>query len=132
MRILNLAMAGVFLFGAIVQINDPDPGLWALVYLAAAVACFLAINRPSDFRLPAAVGAVAILWSVLIALQASGWAPFLELFAEWEMRDEVVEETRETYGLLIIAAWMAVLTVRAMRLRGNPAGAAPASAEARR
>jgi hypothetical protein len=122
-RILNLLMAAVFLFGAIVQINDPDPFLWIVIYLAAAAASYLANDRPTDIRPPAAVAAAALLWAGLIALQASGRAPFLELFAEWEMRDEVVEETREIYGLLFIAGWMLVLTVRAFRLRQAPAPA---------
>jgi hypothetical protein len=31
------------------------------------------------------------------------------------MRDIGIEESRELYGLLIVAAWMLVLTVRAWR-----------------
>jgi hypothetical protein len=37
------------------------------------------------------------------------------MFGAFEMRTVGIEESREMYGLLIIAAWMAVLAVRARR-----------------
>jgi len=40
-----------------------------------------------------------------------------ELVAAWEMKDTRVEEGREMYGLLVIAAWMIVLAAAALRRR---------------
>jgi hypothetical protein len=33
------------------------------------------------------------------------------MFGAWEMKDTGVEESREMYGLLIVAGWMVVLTI---------------------
>jgi hypothetical protein len=38
---------------------------------------------------------------------------FLDMFAEFEMKDIGVEESREMYGLLLVGGWMAVLGHRA-------------------
>jgi hypothetical protein len=37
------------------------------------------------------------------------------MFEAFEMRDLGVEESREMYGLAVVAAWMAVLAVRMAR-----------------
>ncbi len=129
MKIANLVMAAVFLFGAIVQVNDPDPLPWIVVWLAAAAVCLIAARGTPRLWQPVAVALIALGWALLIELQASGRAPFLELFAEWEMRDEVVEETRETYGLLLIGAWMLVVTgqlLRSRRQTGRGSATSPA------
>ncbi len=128
MKIVNMVMAAVFLFGAIVQINDPDPLPWIAVYLAATAACVMAARRSPPLWFPSAVSVVALLWALYIRLQARGIAPFGELFAQWEMRDEVIEETRETYGLIIIGVWMLVLAGQVLRAR-RKVGATAASGE---
>lgn len=115
MRILNYVMAALFLFGALVQLNDPDPAPWLVVYLAAAAVTFLANKRPIHFVAPAVVGAVAIAWAASLASAAN--VPVFGLFEEWEMQNEAVEVTREYYGLGIIGFWMIVLTIRAFRRR---------------
>jgi hypothetical protein len=124
MRYLNLFMAVLFLFGAAVQINDPDPIGWMAIYLAAVAACVVASRRPEHVVLPFIVGAIAAVWATLILSGLGARVPVLELFAEWEMRDQAVEETRESYGLLIIAGWMVVLGLRALGIRRHRAAAA--------
>jgi hypothetical protein len=37
------------------------------------------------------------------------------MFDAWEMKSLAVEEAREASGLVIVAAWMAVLLIRAGR-----------------
>lgn len=128
MKILNLVMAAVFLFGAIVQVNDPDPLPWIGIWLAASAVALIAARGTPRLWQPATVALIAFGWALLIELQASGRAPFLDLFAEWEMRDDVVEETRETYGLVLIGAWMLVVAGQVLRSRrrsgsmASPAG----------
>lgn len=117
MRILNLLMAAVFVFGAIVQINDPDPIPWIAIYLVAAGVCVLASRRTPALWQPAAVALISLVWALTIELQEGGRAPFLDLFAEWEMRDVAVEETRETYGLIIIGVWMLVVAAQVLKAR---------------
>jgi hypothetical protein len=43
---------------------------------------------------------------------------FIEMFGAFEMKNIGVEESREMYGLLIVAVWMAVLTVAPVTRRG--------------
>ena len=40
---------------------------------------------------------------------------YAHMFDHWEMRSISVEEARETSGLFIVAAWMAVLAVHVWR-----------------
>ena len=49
-----------------------------------------------------------------------GNVPFLSMFEEFEMKDVGVEESREMYGLLIIAGWMAIVGHRAFWKRRSP------------
>ena len=108
-RLLNAAMALLFLFGAIVQYNDPDPLRWVAIYVAASVACVLALVKRLRWWFAATVGAVALVWAATLAPAAVPNVRILEMFAAWEMANERVEEGREMYGLLIIVIYMAVL-----------------------
>lgn len=107
MGALNGGMAGLFIFAAGLQYNDPDPLRWMAVYLAAAAACIAAFFGPRRV-LPAAVGLAALAWAVTLAPEVA----FFRLFDRWEMKDAAVEETREFWGLVIVAGWMAALAAR--------------------
>ena len=105
----------LFTFGAVVQVNDPDPARWIAVYALAAAACLLALLRRLPWTLPAFLCAAALAWAATLAPRVVGRVPFRDMFGAFEMRNVGIEESREMYGLLIIAAWMAVLAVRARR-----------------
>lgn len=108
----------MFLFSAIVQINDPDPLAWMAIYVVAAVVCALEMRQRTPWWAPATVGVIALLWSGSIAPRVLGIVPFAAMFEEFEMKDVHVEESREMYGLLIVAVWMlAVLYAGARRRR---------------
>lgn len=102
----------MFLFSVVVQFNDPDPLAWAAIYGLAALACALSLLGRLRPWLPGLIAAVAVLWGINIAPRVVGRVPFLEMFGAFEMKDLGVEESREMYGLLLIAAWMIVLFVR--------------------
>jgi len=119
LRWLNGLFAALFLFGAVVQYNDPDPLRWALFYLAAAVTCGLGAASRLRWPLPAAVALAALAWAATLLIGATGEVGVGELFSAWEMKDTRIEEGREMYGLLIIAAWMSVLAVALFRARGS-------------
>ena len=108
MRIATVLMALVFLFGAAVQYNDPDPFRWLLVYLAAAALSLQAYRVALPWWLPAAVGGVVFIWAFGIAL---GLDPSVlrQMFAEFGMGSLEIEEAREVLGLVIIGTWMCVL-----------------------
>ena len=105
----------LFTLGAVVQVNDPDPLRWIAVYALAAAACLLSLLRRIHWTLPALLWAVALAWALTLVPRVAGRVPFREMFGAFEMRSVGVEESREMYGLLIIAAWMAALALRARR-----------------
>ncbi len=114
---LNYVMLAMFVFSIIVQYNDPDPLVWMTVYGAAAAACILAHKQPAHWLLSGALLLATALWAATIAPRVLGRVRFGELFEAWEMKDLRVEEAREFGGLLIAAAWMAALFLRALLTR---------------
>lgn len=117
LRLLSAVFAALFLLGVGVQLNDPDPLRWILLYLAAATASLLAAAGRNRWPLPAATALVALAWAAILAPGALGEARVTELVGAWEMKDSRVEEGREAYGLLIVFAWMAVLALAGLRNR---------------
>ena len=115
----------LFTFGAAVQLTDPDPLRWIAVYALAAAACLLSLLCRLHWALPALLGAVALAWAATLAPRVVGRVPFRDMFGAFEMRNVGVEESREMYGLLIIAAWMAVLALRHRRGPRSPWTASP-------
>jgi hypothetical protein len=101
----------LFLFGAVVQYNDPDPLRWIAMYLAAGAACFLAAGNRGTWLFPAFVGAIALLWALTFVKAVIPNVGVSEMFAAWEMQNQRVEEGREMYGLLLIAVTMITIAV---------------------
>jgi hypothetical protein len=112
----------LFTFGAAVQFNDPDPARWIAIYALAAVACLFSLLRRLHWTLPTLICIVALVWAATLARHVIGRVPFGDMFGAFEMKNVGIEESREMYGLLIIAAWMAVLALRARRLRSFSEG----------
>lgn len=54
------------------------------------------------------VGLVALLWAAGIWTGVDHALVPWRMFDQWEMKDIAVEETREIFGLLIVATWMVV------------------------
>ena len=114
-RLLDALFALLFALAVIVNLNDPDPLAWVLIYGAAAWTSFLAVlGRPSR-ALASAVAAVALLWAATIVPRVVGKVPFGDMFGAWEMQNAGIEESREMYGLLLIALWMAAIALRGRR-----------------
>ena len=112
-RIADALFLLMFVFSVIVQVNDPDPIAWMAIYGAAALACLLSLMGKLPWWFAVVTGIVALAWAATIAPRVIGQVPFLDMFAEFEMKDIGVEESREMYGLLLIGGWMAVLGHRA-------------------
>lgn len=105
MKILNLVLAIMFLVFAFVQINDPDPALWILIYGVMAVACVLAaFDRyypiPMAILIAAYTGySFVSLPGVLEWLRSDNKAMLFDDIAK--MQYPYIEESREFLGLLI-------------------------------
>src|SRR5215831_13590643 len=100
LRVLNGALTLLFLFAAAVNFNDPDPVQWVAIYTAGAVATAWAAWRPGTLPWwsPLIVGAIAAAWAATLAPRVLGKVRFGELWAEFEMKNTLIEEAREYYG----------------------------------
>ena len=107
--VANVVMLLAFAFSVLVQVNDPDPLAWVTIYGLAAVGCALGMVRRGHWAFPALVGIAAAVWAAVIAPRVLGQVPFVDMFGAFEMENTGVEESREMYGLLIVAGWMAVV-----------------------
>jgi hypothetical protein len=117
--VTNAIMLLLFVFAAVVQVNDPDPLVWIGIYTAAAVVCGLELRRRTPAWAPLALSLLALAWAGSLYVGARD-VPVASLFAEWEMRDLRIEEAREMYGLAIVAVWM-LLIAAARWARRRPA-----------
>ena len=112
-RALDGVMVLLFLLSAAVQYNDPDPIQWMAIYLACAVVSGVSAAGRANWRGAAAVGVVALAWALTIAPRVVGTPGFPTFEFGEGMKSELIEETREFFGLLIGAGWMVVVAVRA-------------------
>jgi len=105
MKVLNLVLAAMFLLFAFVQVNDPDPVLWILIYGIMAVACILAAFR-QVYQVPLLVLLVGLIaYSFVYVPGVLEWFQSEDrslLFADIaKMQYPYVEEAREFLGLMI-------------------------------
>jgi hypothetical protein len=120
-RVVGALMTVLLAVAVAVQYNDPDPIPWMVIYGAACALSALAIVRGRAPLMPAAVvGVAALVWGLMVAREAYGRSSLSEMFQSWEMNSPGIEEAREASGLLIVAAWMAVLAIRAKIKRSHP------------
>lgn len=115
-------MLVLFGIAAALQYNDPDPVVWAATYGLAAVLCGLAAAGRLPWALAAALAAAALVWSATLLPSLRGLAAPGDLARSMRAEAPAIEESREALGLLIVAAWMAVLAVRARRVAARRAG----------
>ncbi|NWU95415.1 TM220 protein, partial [Upupa epops] len=102
-RFCNLLMAAFFTLAAAVQVNDPDTGLWMVVYSVPAALTLLVGINPSVTDNG--------VWRSLCDLHSAGCivgtiALACSLFAYAQGNILHEEEGRELLGLLIIMVWM--------------------------
>lgn len=117
---VHALVACLFLLGAAVQINDPDPLAWIFIYALAALVCIGDIlDRPLR-RLRFVLLATSALWALSLAPEVIGKVSFFSLFQELSMNSEAVELGREMGGLLLLALWMLIsFCLAATRYRIN-------------
>lgn len=121
-RIVNLVMLVVYLMSVAVQYNDPDPLIWTLIYGLAAFSCYLAHTNRLKWWMSAQIAGISLIWGAILTPKFFGKVGFFDLFESFTMKTIMVEYAREMGGLMIIAAWMIVLTIRTYpRKSANPA-----------
>ena len=115
MRVFAALFASLFLVGAIVQWNDPDPYVWIAAYVAAASLSVAALLG-HVIILPNAVAAIVFgVWFVTLAASLIG-APG-EAFTSFQMQAASHEEPREAVGLVLLSGWSAILAIKGVRVK---------------
>jgi hypothetical protein len=104
------------LFAAAVQLNDPDPVAWFLIYAAAAVVAAATIRFVVPVVVPLALAAISFAWSTtLVGTVWRSGPPLNEVLAVSAMTTRGVEEAREAIGLWLVTIAMCLAARRAAR-----------------
>lgn len=119
MRILNSILALLFLVFAFVQVNDPDPILWILIYGAMAAVSVMAIF---EYYIPKVMWAMAAGYLFYCVLLFPGLIDWLNSSDRSLLFDDIakmqfpyIEESREFLGLAICLAVLALYLTRAYK-----------------
>ena len=124
LRVVSAVMALLCLVCVVLQYNDPDPLGWMAIYGAAAIVCAAHAWRGSIPRaLPLSVGAIAVIWGVFLAAGIRGRFEWHQLAESMHAGTPQIEQSRESLGLFLVAAWMIVVTF-GVRRRGTSAASA--------
>ena len=119
MRIVNFLLAVMFLTFAFVQVNDPDPVIWILIYGAMAVVSIMAIFEfyPMKFLIGLLVFyrlySLFFIRGVLEWLKQDNKAMLFDDIAK--MQHPYIEETREFLGLFICITVLIVYMIRSRK-----------------
>lgn len=119
MRILNFTLAVMFLVFAFVQVNDPDPVIWILIYGAMAVISIMAIFEFYPKKLIIGLLVVYVLYSfvyvpgVLEWLREDNKALLFDDLAK--MQYPYIEQAREFLGLFICIIVLVFYTLRSRK-----------------
>ena len=111
LRVASGLMTLLLLLCVVVQYNDPDGFMWMAIYGAAGVLSALAALRPGrpDWRVAAAVAAIAAVWGLALLAGVGGRVSWAEIAGGYEMKTPAIEEAREAIGLGIVALWTGLL-----------------------
>ena len=105
MKVLNLILAALFILFAFVQINDPDPVLWILIYGLMAVACILAAFGYYYPKVLAVFLMIYLVYSFFVIPGVFEWLASDDrslLFDDIaKMQHAYIEEAREFLGLAV-------------------------------
>ena len=112
LRIASGLMAVLFFICVALQYNDPDPVQWMAIYGAAAIVSTLHAWRGRVLvALPVFVAVAAVVWGAYIATHIHGPFQWHHLAETMHAGTPQIEESRESLGLFIVAAWMIVVAL---------------------
>ena len=119
MKYLSIFFALMFLVFAALQVNDPDPILWIVIYGIMAVVSVMAIFDSYNRKF---LLGLAVLFMVYMIFLFPGVAQWLKhddkrvLFDDgMKMQYLYIEESREFLGLLICLFVLAIYFFRSIR-----------------
>ncbi len=119
MKYLCITLALMFMAFAFLQVNDPDPVLWILIYGAMAVLSILAAFDVFFRKFLLVLMAGFIVYGVILWPGVAEWLVQDDLgmlFSEgMKMQYPYVEESREFLGLVICVMVLAFYIFRSFR-----------------
>ena len=119
MRIVNFLLAALFLVFAFVQINDPDPLIWILIYGAMAVVCVMAIFAYYPLGFMVALLVAFMGYSFFYINGVSEWMKQENKAALFDdvakMEHWYIEEAREFLGLMICIVVLVIYIIQARK-----------------
>jgi uncharacterized membrane-anchored protein len=96
-------LAVLFSLSVGLQINDPDPVRWMLIYGVSAIVIAMLPAKRALASVVIALGLVAAAWSAYLANQVLGVIGVSDLWMKMSEKGGAVEVGREAGGLAIIA-----------------------------
>ncbi len=114
MIVLNIIFCIAFLGFAYVNLNDKDSWIWVSIYGAAAVCCGLAAF---DLTFPVVylvLIAIYLIYAVVLFFAKDGVRDWIvkynkpSIVESMQATKPYIEKTREFFGLLIVAAALAI------------------------
>jgi hypothetical protein len=114
MKAFNLIFCLLFIVSAALQYNDPDPYVWIPLYLYAAALCWLTVRQkfyPDAYL----IGIVLyIIYAIYLFFTEDGVLDWMQQHDAENIAETMkatkpwIEDTREFFGLLIMAAVMTI------------------------
>lgn len=119
MKYLSIFFALMFMAFAALQVNDPDPVLWILIYGVMAVISVMGIFDFYNRKLLVGLGVMFIIYMIILFPGVAEWFHQDDksvLFDDvMKMEHPYIEESREFLGLLICMFVLAIYIFRAFR-----------------
>lgn len=122
MKYINLIFTVVFIASAYLQLNDPDPLLWFIIYLSGAVLCTLSIFHKGNTLLFILALLTYLIYAVILFFAPDGVWTWLythngeNITQGMRVSKPWIEKTREFFGLLILAAVTVLNLIRRQKL----------------
>jgi hypothetical protein len=119
MKYLNIFFALMFMAFAFLQVNDPDPALWIIIYGTMAVVSVMAIFESYNRKVLIVLAVFFVGYCIFLLPGVSEWLRqdnLSVLFDEgMKMQYLYVEEAREFLGLVICLLVLILYLFRAFR-----------------
>ncbi|MDB4964197.1 MAG: hypothetical protein JWP01_4196 [Myxococcales bacterium] len=99
-------MAALFGLCVVLQVNDPDPLRWMMIYgMAAVTTALLPANKPVA-AIALIVGLIALAWAMYLIQSIWGVVALSDVVEKMSEKGGAVEVEREAGGLMIEGVWL--------------------------
>lgn len=104
MKIFNLILTALFVLFAVVQLNDPDPYLWVIIYGAVAVISGFAVVGKYNKTIILSIAGICVIWMATLIPGVIDWIDkgMPTITGSMKAESPHIEFVREFLGLLII------------------------------